>query len=84
MMKLIFRYVVALTIATVVYAQSDTRPQFEVASVKANEPTDAQASYMPTLDVRPGGRCGSATADSMRSSWLHTAFREVRLSARAG
>jgi uncharacterized protein (TIGR03435 family) len=50
-----FRYLFALTIATVVYAQSDTRPEFEVASVKANDPTNAQASYMPTLDVRPGG-----------------------------
>jgi len=44
-----------LTLATVAYAQSGTRPEFEVASVKANEPTNAQASYMPTLDIRPGG-----------------------------
>lgn len=55
MMKLLLRYTVALTIGMVVYAQSDTHPEFEVASVKANEPTNVQASYMPTLDVRPGG-----------------------------
>ena len=55
MIKLIVRYAAALAIATVVYAQSAARPEFEVASVKANDPTNAQASYMPTLDVRPGG-----------------------------
>lgn len=44
-----------LTVATAMYAQSDTRPSFEVASVKANDPTNLQASYMPALDVRPGG-----------------------------
>ena len=55
MIKLIVRYAAALAIATVVYAQNTARPEFEVASVKANDPTNAQASYMPTLDVRPGG-----------------------------
>jgi uncharacterized protein (TIGR03435 family) len=30
-------------------------PNLRSASVKANDPTNAQASYMPTLDVRPGG-----------------------------
>ena len=55
MMKQIVRYAAALAIATVVYAQNAARPEFEVASVKANDPTNAQASYMPTLDVRPGG-----------------------------
>src|SRR5437764_9775727 len=55
MIKHIVRYSAALAIATVVYAQSAARPEFEVASVKANDPTNAQASYMPTLDIRPGG-----------------------------
>src|SRR5438477_4603623 len=55
MVKQIVRCVAALAIATVVYAQSAARPEFEVASVKANDPTNAQASYLPTLDVRPGG-----------------------------
>ena len=55
MIKQIVWYAAALAIATVVYAQSAARPEFEVASVKANDPTNAQASYMPTLDVRPGG-----------------------------
>jgi uncharacterized protein (TIGR03435 family) len=55
MVERILQSVLALTIATAVYAQRDTRPSFEVASVKANDPTNAQASYMPTLDVRPGG-----------------------------
>src|SRR5215471_13071484 len=55
MIQRTFRCLLALTVATAMYAQSDTRPSFEVASVKANDPTNAQASYMPALDVRPGG-----------------------------
>src|SRR5215471_18694578 len=55
MIRRTFRYLLMLNVATVMYAQSDTRPSFEVASVKANDPTNAQASYMPALDARAGG-----------------------------
>src|SRR5262249_55043798 len=55
MIKGTFQCMFALAVSTVVFAQTNVRPEFEVASVKANDPTNAQASYMPTLDVRPGG-----------------------------
>src|SRR5215470_7059650 len=55
MIKGMLQCVFALTVSTIVFAQSEPRPEFEVASVKANDPANAQASYMPTLDVRPGG-----------------------------
>lgn len=44
-----------LTLAVVVYGQNGKRPEFEVASVKVSDPANVQTSYMPTLDVRPGG-----------------------------
>src|SRR5262245_38319462 len=46
---------IVLTFATVAYGQNPTRPEFEVASVKLSDPGNNQVSYMPTLDVRPGG-----------------------------
>jgi len=52
----ISRYVfVLLAVVSVAYGQTAKRPEFEVASVKVNDPTDNTASYMPTLDIRPGG-----------------------------
>src|SRR5262245_58806981 len=44
-----------LALATLSYAQNPTPPEFEAASVKVADPTNVQTSYMPTLDVRPGG-----------------------------
>src|SRR5215510_7931114 len=44
-----------LTFATSTYAQTASRPEFEVASVRRSDPGNVQTSYMPTLDVRPGG-----------------------------
>src|SRR5262249_49158705 len=41
--------------ATATYAQNATGPEFEVASVRLSDPQNLQTSYMPTLDVRPGG-----------------------------
>src|SRR4029453_8433069 len=56
MMSLTFRCsLLVLTIATATYAQNATRPEFEVASVRLSDPENLQTSYMPTLDVRPGG-----------------------------
>src|SRR5262249_33574272 len=46
---------IILTFATFIYAQNATRPEFEVASVRLSDPGNVQVSYMPTLDVRPGG-----------------------------
>src|SRR5262245_13347953 len=55
-MNFIFRScLVLLTFPTPHYVQNASRPEFEVASVRVNDPTNNQASYMPTLDVRPGG-----------------------------
>src|SRR6478672_9257052 len=46
---------IILTLATATYAQNATGPEFEVASVRRSDPENLQISYMPTLDVRPGG-----------------------------
>jgi uncharacterized protein (TIGR03435 family) len=46
---------IVLAITTAAYAQNATRPEFEVASVRVSDPENVQISYMPTLDVRPGG-----------------------------
>src|SRR6185503_17709985 len=46
---------IVLTLAMATYAQNATRPEFEVASVRVSDPANLQISYMPTLDVRPGG-----------------------------
>src|SRR4051794_36717964 len=55
-MKLTFRCcLIVLTLAAAMYAQNPTRPEFEVASVRVSDPENVQVSYMPTLDVRPGG-----------------------------
>src|SRR5215510_10101389 len=51
-----FRYcLIILTFATATYAQTATGPEFEVASLPRSDPENLQISYMPTLDVRPGG-----------------------------
>ena len=56
MMNLTFRSCfIVLTLATATYAQNATGPEFEVASVRVSDPQNLQISYMPTLDVRPGG-----------------------------
>jgi len=44
-----------LALATLSYAQNPAQPEFEAASVKVADPGNVQTSYMPTLDVRPGG-----------------------------
>jgi uncharacterized protein (TIGR03435 family) len=55
-MKSIFRYcLVALMFVPPALGQNASRPEFEVSSVKPSDPTNLQDSYMPTLDVRPGG-----------------------------
>jgi uncharacterized protein (TIGR03435 family) len=55
-MSLMFRCCfIVLTFATASFAQNATRPEFEVASVRLADPTNLQNSYLPTLDVRPGG-----------------------------
>ena len=46
---------VVLILANATYAQKPTRPEFEVASIRVSDPANLQVSYMPTLDVRPGG-----------------------------
>jgi uncharacterized protein (TIGR03435 family) len=46
--------IVVLALSAAAYAQNTAKPDFEVASVKISE-ANAQVSYMPTLDVRPGG-----------------------------
>src|SRR5215467_8413642 len=46
---------IVLTFSIGVYAQNAARPEFEVASVRVSDPENVQVSYMPTLDVRPGG-----------------------------
>jgi uncharacterized protein (TIGR03435 family) len=50
-----FRCLTILTVATSLYAQSPVPPEFEVASVRVSDPSNVSVSYMPTLDVRPGG-----------------------------
>ena len=45
---------IVLVLETATYAQNATRPEFEVASVRVNDPGNNSVSYMPTLDVRPG------------------------------
>jgi uncharacterized protein (TIGR03435 family) len=55
-MNLMFRCcLIVLILATATYAQNATGPEFEVASVRLSDPENLQISYMPTLDVRPGG-----------------------------
>src|SRR5262245_38729813 len=54
-MNLTFRCLVVLAITTAAYAQNAARPEFEVASVRVSDLENLQISYMPTLDVRPGG-----------------------------
>src|SRR5262247_1318904 len=54
-MNLTFRCLVVLAITTAAYAQNASGPEFEVASVRRSDPENLQISYMPTLDVRPGG-----------------------------
>jgi uncharacterized protein (TIGR03435 family) len=54
-MKIFSCCLIVLTLASVAYGQKDTRPEFEVASVRPSDSGDVQNSYMPTLDVRPGG-----------------------------
>jgi uncharacterized protein (TIGR03435 family) len=46
---------IVLAFSTATYAQNSPRPEFEVASVRVSDPQNLQISYMPTLDVRPGG-----------------------------
>src|SRR5206468_7953398 len=46
---------IVLWLATIAYSQNPTRPEFEVASIRVSDPQNLQVSYMPTLDVRPGG-----------------------------
>lgn len=56
MMRLIFRCcLVVLILAASVYAQNPARPEFEVASVRVSNPDNLSVSYMPTLNVPPGG-----------------------------
>jgi len=55
-MKSTFRCCLIVSIlATAAYAQNATRPEFEVASVRVSDSENLAVSYMPTLDVRPGG-----------------------------
>src|SRR6516162_8913645 len=55
-MNLTFRcLLVVFMLASVLYGQNPARPEFEVASVRVSNPDNLQVSYMPTLDVRPGG-----------------------------
>lgn len=46
--------IIVLIMAAAARGQNATRLEFEVASVRVSE-ANAQVSYMPTLDVRPGG-----------------------------
>jgi uncharacterized protein (TIGR03435 family) len=56
LMKATFCYCfIVLTLAAAAYAQNATLPEFEVASVRVANPENLQYSYLPTLDVRPGG-----------------------------
>lgn len=54
-MNAMSRFFLALLMVTGAgYGQANTRPEFEVASIKVSDPSNTQTSYMPTLDVRPG------------------------------
>jgi uncharacterized protein (TIGR03435 family) len=67
-MNLTFRgCLIVLTLATATYAQNAPRPEFEVASVRVSDSENLQISYMPTLDVRPGGtlRIGNRRLDEI-------------------
>jgi uncharacterized protein (TIGR03435 family) len=44
-----------LPLAFAVLAPAQVRPEFEVASVKIVPPSNNTESYMPTLDIEPGG-----------------------------
>src|SRR5499427_8757295 len=56
MMHSIFRCCLIVPIlAASVYAQNQVRPEFEVASVRVAKPDNLAVSYMPTLNVPPGG-----------------------------
>jgi uncharacterized protein (TIGR03435 family) len=56
MMKLTFGCcLIVLILTPAAYAQNANRPEFEVASVRVSEPENLGVSYLPTLDVRPGG-----------------------------
>jgi uncharacterized protein (TIGR03435 family) len=44
-----------LLLALVAFAQVQVRPEFEVATVKIMPPDSSSESYMPTLDIAPGG-----------------------------
>lgn len=46
---------ILLVLATAAVAQNAPKPEFEAASVRVADPTNNATSYMPTLDVRPGG-----------------------------
>src|SRR5689334_21450082 len=56
MMHSIFRccLIVPILVAPA-YAQNQARPEFEVASVRVAKPDNLAVSYMPTLNVPPGG-----------------------------
>ena len=45
----------SLLVALATLAAGQGRPEFEVASVKIVPPGDNRESYMPTLDIAPGG-----------------------------
>jgi uncharacterized protein (TIGR03435 family) len=46
---------IILALAASVFAQNPARPEFEVASVRVSNPDNLAVSYMPTLNVPPGG-----------------------------
>lgn len=45
----------SLLFAFAAFAPAQVRPEFEVASVKIVPPSNNTESYMPTLDIAPGG-----------------------------
>ena len=55
MKSILGSFLIILTLVTVSHAQTTVRPEFEVASVRVADPENLAVSYMPTLDVRPGG-----------------------------
>jgi uncharacterized protein (TIGR03435 family) len=46
---------IIVAFALAAQAQNPARPEFEAASVRVADPGNVQTSFMPTLDVRPGG-----------------------------
>jgi len=54
-MKFTCGSIIGLALAAVAASAQNTKPEFEAASVRVSEPTNLGVSYMPTLDVRPGG-----------------------------